>query len=128
MAGYCELLVLFVFYFFNIYLFYLVFKWLYLVYTFEMFIFSLYIISVCANIYMHILYIYFNIRCIKIIKWIFVNIFNLVFQQNISAIRLMVLNCVYLHSTGFLYYTSIPTTSIILLGLPNAPWNLFPDY
>ena len=32
------------------------------------------------------------------------------------------------HSTGFLNYTSVLTNSVILLGLPNAPRNLFPNY
>ena len=32
------------------------------------------------------------------------------------------------HSTGFLNYTSILSNNAILLGLPNAPRNLFPNY
>jgi len=32
------------------------------------------------------------------------------------------------HSTGFLNYTNVPINSAILLGLPNAPRNLFPNY
>jgi hypothetical protein len=32
------------------------------------------------------------------------------------------------HSIGFLNYTSVLTNSVILLGLPNAPLNLLPNY
>ena len=32
------------------------------------------------------------------------------------------------HSTGFLNYTSVLSNSALLLGLPNAPRNLFPNY
>jgi hypothetical protein len=31
-------------------------------------------------------------------------------------------------STGFINYTSVLSNSVILLGLPNAPRNLFPNY
>jgi hypothetical protein len=34
-------------------------------------------------------------------------------------------NWIYHHSTGFLNYTSVLSNSTILLGLPNAPQNLF---
>jgi hypothetical protein len=37
-------------------------------------------------------------------------------------------NWIYHHSTGFLNYTSVLSNSVILLGLPNAPRNLFPNY
>ena len=37
-------------------------------------------------------------------------------------------NWIYRHSTGFLNYTSVLTNSVILLGLPNDPRNLFPNY
>ena len=37
-------------------------------------------------------------------------------------------NWIYHHSTGFLNYTSVLSNSTILLGLPNAPLNLFPNY
>ena len=37
-------------------------------------------------------------------------------------------NWIYHHSTGFLNYTSVLSNSAILLGLPNAPRNLFPNY
>jgi hypothetical protein len=37
-------------------------------------------------------------------------------------------NWIYHHSTGFLKYTSALSNSAILLGLPNAPRNLLPNY
>jgi hypothetical protein len=37
-------------------------------------------------------------------------------------------NWIYHHSTGFLDYTSVLSNSAILLDLPNAPRNLFPNY
>jgi hypothetical protein len=37
-------------------------------------------------------------------------------------------NWIYPHPTGFLNYTSVLSNSVILLGLPNAPRNLFPNY
>ena len=37
-------------------------------------------------------------------------------------------NRIYLHSTGFLNDTSVLSNNIILLSLPNAPRNLFPNY
>jgi hypothetical protein len=37
-------------------------------------------------------------------------------------------NRIYHQSTGFLNYTSVISNSAILLGLPNAPRNLFPNY
>jgi hypothetical protein len=37
-------------------------------------------------------------------------------------------NRIYHQSTGFLNYTSDLSNSAILLGLPNAPRNLFPNY
>jgi hypothetical protein len=37
-------------------------------------------------------------------------------------------NWIYHHSTGFLNYTSVLSNSAILLGLPNAPRILFPNY
>ena len=37
-------------------------------------------------------------------------------------------NWIYHYSTGFLNYTSVFSNSAILLGLPNAPRNLFPNY
>jgi hypothetical protein len=37
-------------------------------------------------------------------------------------------NWIYRHSTGFLNYIGILTNSVILLGLPNAPRNIFPNY
>jgi hypothetical protein len=37
-------------------------------------------------------------------------------------------NWIYHHSTGFLNYTSVLSNSVILLGLPNAPRDLFPNY
>ena len=37
-------------------------------------------------------------------------------------------NWIYHHSTGFLNYTSVLSNSTILLGLPNAPQNFFPNY
>ena len=37
-------------------------------------------------------------------------------------------NWIYHHSTGFLNYTSVLSNSAILLGLPNAPQILFPNY
>jgi hypothetical protein len=35
---------------------------------------------------------------------------------------------IYRHSTGFLCYTSVLKNSFIMLGLPNAPWNLLLNY
>jgi hypothetical protein len=37
-------------------------------------------------------------------------------------------NWIYRHSTGFLNYTSVLSNSAMLLGMPNAPRNLFPNY
>ena len=37
-------------------------------------------------------------------------------------------NWIYHHSTGFLNYTSVLTKNAVLMGLPNAPRNLFPNY
>jgi hypothetical protein len=37
-------------------------------------------------------------------------------------------NWIYHNSTGFLNYTSVLSCCVILLGLPNAPRNLFPNY
>ena len=37
-------------------------------------------------------------------------------------------NWIYLHSTGFLNDTSVLSNNVILLSLPNAPRNLFPNY
>jgi hypothetical protein len=37
-------------------------------------------------------------------------------------------NWIYHHSTGFLKYTNVLSNSAILLVLPNAPRNLFPNY
>ena len=37
-------------------------------------------------------------------------------------------NWIYHHSTEFLNYTSVLSNSAILLGLPNAPRNLFPNF
>jgi len=37
-------------------------------------------------------------------------------------------NCIHCHSTGFLNYTSVLSNSVVLLGLPNAPRNIFPNY
>jgi hypothetical protein len=37
-------------------------------------------------------------------------------------------NCIEHHSTGFLNYTSVLSNRAMLLGLPNAPRNLFPNY
>jgi hypothetical protein len=37
-------------------------------------------------------------------------------------------NWIFRHSTGFRNYKSVLTNSVILLGLPNAPRNLFPNY
>jgi hypothetical protein len=35
---------------------------------------------------------------------------------------------IYHHSTGVLYYTSVLSNSAVLLGLSNAPRNLFPNH
>ena len=40
----------------------------------------------------------------------------------------MMKNWIYHHSTGFLNYTGVLSNSAILLCLPNAPRNLFPNY
>lgn len=36
-------------------------------------------------------------------------------------------NWIFLHSTGYQNNIIILTNDVILLGLPNAPWNLFPS-
>ena len=56
-------------------------------------------------------------------SWTIIGMFyvSLEFQPKVK-------NWIYHHSTGFLNYTSVLSNSAILLGLPNAPRNLFPNY
>jgi hypothetical protein len=51
------------------------------------------------------------------------SVFNILFIGHVKM-----KNWIYHHSNGFLNYTSGLSNSAILLVLPNAPRNLFPNY